>query len=402
MHINKITVVGLGYVGLAQALLFNEDYNVVGYDTDTKVVASLNRGILHIKDEDFARALARKKLMATSDITYAFQNSDLVIIATPTHFNEEKQTFDLSSIDETLQKIIASNRSPLVIIKSTVNVGATRYFMEKYPSLKIFFVPEFLREGYALFDNYYPARIIVGYDKNDTKHRQIAIQIANLFKKYTKSIDDVPLLITGTLEAEAIKLFANSYLALRVSFFNEIDTFALSKDLEVKDIIEGVGLDSRIGTHYNNPSFGYGGYCLPKDSKQLKAQFNLIPEELISATVNANSVRKEFIANYIADIVKKSNNKDYVVGIYRLTMKKDADNMRFSSIIDVVRLLKEQNIKMIIYEPLLNETTYQGITLINNLETFKKESSLIVTNRMHSDLKDVTNKIFTRDVYYRD
>ncbi|OQC10849.1 MAG: UDP-glucose 6-dehydrogenase [Tenericutes bacterium ADurb.Bin087] len=402
MHINKITVVGLGYVGLAQALLFNDDFNVVGYDTNPKVVASLNRGLLHIKDEDFARALTRKKLVATSDTSFAFQNTNIVIIATPTHFDEDKQTFDLSSIDVTLEKIIASNTNPIVIIKSTVNVGATKFYQAKYPQLKLFFVPEFLREGHALFDNYYPARIVVGYDKSEAKQRQIAIQIANLFRRYTKSIDDVPLLITGTEEAEAIKLFANSYLALRVSFFNEIDTYALTKDLAVEDIIAGISLDPRIGNHYNNPSFGYGGYCLPKDSKQLKAHFSLIPEELISATVSANSVRKTFIANYIARIVKNSGNNDYVVGIYRLTMKKDADNMRESSIIDVVTLLAEQNIKMIIYEPLISDVTYKGIMVLNNLATFKKQSDLIVTNRMHADLKDVAAKVFTRDVYSRD
>lgn len=387
----KITVVGTGYVGLANAILLSQNNNVIALDVDEDKVNKINNKKSPIADKEIEDFLSNKKLnlIATTDKKVAYKNPTYTIIATPTDYDTEKNFFNTSTVESVIKEISIDCPQTNVIIKSTIPVGFTEKMRKQYPNLNIIFSPEFLREGKALYDNLYPSRIIVGDTTESAK------TFANLLKEsaYKK---DIPTLFMKPTEAEAVKLFANTYLALRVAYFNELDTYAEMRNLDTKSIIEGVCLDPRIGNHYNNPSFGYGGYCLPKDTKQLKANFKDVPENLISAIVESNATRKSHIAN---SIMKKNPN---TVGIYRLTMKAGSDNFRASAIQDIVQKLIKNNINVIIYEPTLNENNYNGIKIENNLTTFKNDSDVIIANRLEEALNDVTEKIYTRDIYSRD
>lgn len=397
---NKIRVIGLGYVGLAQALLFNNDYDVVGYDINHDKVLKIKEGNTPFRDIEITNALKSKSLKVTNVFNEAIKESDLIIIATPTHFNEETKMFDLSSIVDTLKALESAKSKSIILIKSTLHVGATIRLRLLFPALNIFFSPEFLKEGSALYDNLYPSRIVVGYNQKEAKEVEIARQISTLYLNAVKNKDDVKVFLTSLEEAEAIKLFANAYLALRVSFFNELDTFALTKDLDSLTIIDAISTDPRIGNYYNNPSFGYGGYCLPKDIKQLQTNYDLVPEQLISGTIKSNISRKEFIAQFI--IRELIMNQGKTIGVFRLIMKKGSDNFRESSIIDVINILKEEKMEVIIYEPLITDETFHGYKVINDLATFKAKSDLIVTNRYQKELEDIKDKVFTRDLKSRD
>lgn len=401
MSINKITVIGLGYVGLAQALLFNPHFDVTGYDIDIDKVNALNQGTFKSSDFEIEVALATKPLHASLDFDASIKESDLVIIATPTHFDEVKNELDISSLRVILKKISMTKYRPVILIKSTIYNGATALLQEEFKTLTILFSPEFLREGSALLDNVYPSRIVIGTRLENEKERQIADEIAAIYQLAAEN-KPVPTLIVGTKEAEAIKLFANTYLALRVAFFNELDTYALTKGLDAKAIINGVSLDPRIGDYYNNPSFGYGGYCLPKDTRQLEANYDLIPQALISATVHANATRKKFIAQKIIEAYHALKKPEQPIGVYRLTMKKTADNMRESSMIDIIKELKDQHVPLVIYEPLIETSSFLEFNVIKDLNIFKKMSVIIIANRYFDELEDVKDKVLTRDIKERD
>lgn len=387
----KITVVGTGYVGLSIATLLSQFNKVVAVDIVKEKVDMINNHKSPIQDEYIEKYLRDKELdlIATTDLEMAYSNSDFVVIAAPTNYDTKAQNFDTSSIEKVIKDIIYYNPNTIIVIKSTIPVGYSESIRSKFNLKNLIFSPEFLRESKALYDNLYPSRIIVGDTTESAK------TFANLLKEsaYKK---DIPTLFMKPTEAEAVKLFANTYLALRVAYFNELDTYAEMRNLDTKSIIEGVCLDPRIGNHYNNPSFGYGGYCLPKDTKQLKANFNDVPENLISAIVESNDTRK----NHITNSILKKNPK--TVGIYRLTMKAGSDNFRASAIQDIVKKLIDNNINVIIYEPTLNENNYNGIKIENNLDTFKNDSDVIIANRLEEALNDVTEKVYTRDIYSRD
>lgn len=387
----NITVVGTGYVGLANAILLSQNNEVIALDVNKEKVEKINNKQSPIADKEIEDFLLNKKLnlIATTDKKVAYKNPEYTIIATPTDYDTEKNFFNTSTVESVIKELNSECPQTNIIIKSTIPVGFTERMKKEYPNLNIIFSPEFLREGKALYDNLYPSRIIVG---DTTESAKI---FANLLKEsaYKK---DIPTLFMKPTEAEAVKLFANTYLALRVAYFNELDTYAEMRNLDTKSIIEGVCLDPRIGNHYNNPSFGYGGYCLPKDTKQLKANFKDVPENLISAIVESNDTRKSHIANSIMEKNPK------IVGIYRLTMKAGSDNFRASAIQDIVQKLIDNNINVIIYEPTLNETDYNGIKIENNLATFKNTSDVIIANRLEEALNDVTEKVYTRDIYSRD
>lgn len=387
----NITVVGTGYVGLANAILLSQNNEVIALDVNKEKVEKINNKQSPIADKEIEDFLSNKKLnlIATTDKKVAYKNPEYTIIATPTDYDTEKNFFNTSTVESVIKELNEECPQTNIIIKSTIPVGFTKRMKKEYPNLNIIFSPEFLREGKALYDNLYPSRIIVGDTTESAK------TFANLLKEsaYKK---DIPTLFMKPTEAEAVKLFANTYLALRVAYFNELDTYAEMRNLDTKSIIEGVCLDPRIGNHYNNPSFGYGGYCLPKDTKQLKANFKDVPENLISAIVESNDTRKKHIANTIM----KKNPK--TVGIYRLTMKAGSDNFRASAIQDIVQKLIKNNINVIIYEPTLNENNYNGIKIENNLATFKNASDVIIANRLEEALNDVTEKVYTRDIYSRD
>lgn len=387
----NITVVGTGYVGLANAILLSQNNEVIALDVNKEKVEKINNKQSPIADKEIEDFLSNKKLnlIATTDKKVAYKNPEYTIIATPTDYDTEKNFFNTSTVESVIKELNEECPQTNIIIKSTIPVGFTKRMKKEYPNLNIIFSPEFLREGKALYDNLYPSRIIVGDTTESAK------TFANLLKEsaYKK---DIPTLFMKPTEAEAVKLFANTYLALRVAYFNELDTYAEMRNLDTKSIIEGVCLDPRIGNHYNNPSFGYGGYCLPKDTKQLKANFKDVPENLISAIVESNDTRKSHIAN---SIMEKNPN---TVGIYRLTMKAGSDNFRASAIQDIVQKLIKNNINVIIYEPTLNENNYNGIKIENNLATFKNDSDVIIANRLEEALNDVTEKVYTRDIYSRD
>lgn len=388
----KIAVAGTGYVGLSLATLLSQKNEVVALDVIPEKVEKINKRISPIQDEYIERFFKEKNLnlKATLDYKEAFDGANYVIICTPTNYDEEKNFFDTSSVEDIIEKVISMNDHNItIVIKSTIPVGYIEKIREYYAIDRVFFSPEFLREGKALYDNLYPSRIIVG-DKNE-KGKEFAKLLQDASEK-----KDVSVLYMNSTEAEAVKLFANTYLALRVAYFNELDTYANVKGLNTKDIIEGVGLDPRIGMHYNNPSFGYGGYCLPKDTKQLLANYKDVPQNLIEAIVNSNKTRKEFITE---DILKL--NPEYV-GIYRLTMKAGSDNFRSSAIQDIIKGLKANNKDIIIYEPTLNDKEFNGCRVINNLNEFKEKSSIIMANRINDDLKDVKDKVYTRDLFARD
>ncbi len=388
----KIAVAGTGYVGLSLATLLSQNNEVIALDIIPEKVEKINNRISPIKDEYIEKYFKEKKLnlKATMDCKEAFKGAEFVIISTPTNYDEEKNFFDTSSVEDIIQKVISMNDNNItMIVKSTIPVGFVENMKRKYNIDNIFFSPEFLREGKALYDNLYPSRIIVG-DKNE-KAKEFAKLLIDAAEK-----KDVETLFMNSTEAEAVKLFSNTFLALRVAYFNELDTYAVTKGLNSKDIINGVCLDPRIGNHYNNPSFGYGGYCLPKDTKQLLANYKDVPQNLIEAIVNSNKTRKDFITE---EILKR---KPEVVGIYRLTMKSGSDNFRSSAIQDIIKNLRANNIKVIIYEPTLNQNEFNGFEVINDINQFKKCSSIILANRQESVLDDVKEKVYTRDLFSRD
>lgn len=393
----KIAIAGTGYVGLSNAILLAQNNEVTAVDIVESKVEMINNKISPIADKEIEDYLANKELnlTATTDSKSAYENADFVIVSTPTNYDDEKHFFDTSSVENVIELVIKYNPNAVIIIKSTIPVGYTREVIKKYGFKNILFSPEFLREGKALYDNLYPSRIIVGADLNNEKLKNAAVTFAELLKQGAIK-KDVEVLYTDYTEAEAVKLFANTYLAMRVSFFNELDTYAELKGLNSKQIIDGVCLDPRIGGHYNNPSFGYGGYCLPKDTKQLYSNFSNVPNEIIGAIVRANQTRKEFIASQILS----SNPK--IVGIYRLTMKSNSDNFRQSSIQGVMELLKNSGTEIVIYEPTLSDKSFEGFSVENDFEKFISKSDVIVANRNSYELECVKEKVYTRDLFFRD
>ncbi|AMB97165.1 nucleotide sugar dehydrogenase [Aerococcus urinaeequi] len=384
----KITVVGAGYVGLANAILLAQHNEVVALEVNPTIVDMLNNKQAHIADKEIEHYLATKSLnlRATSDKDDAYKDTDLVIVATPTNYDEASNSFDTSSVESVIDDVLAQATQAPIVIKSTIPVGFTEGLRKEKNTDRIMFSPEFLREGQALYDNLNPSRIIVG------DHTEKAHKFADLLAEGAEK-EDIDILFMNPTEAEAVKLFANTYLAMRVSFFNELDTYAQMKGLNSQSIIDGISLDPRIGTHYNNPSFGYGGYCLPKDTKQLRANFEGVPNNIISAIVEANNTRKQFIADTVAEKSPKT------VGIFRLTMKSSSDNFRESAVLDIMNQLSEKGIEVIVYEPTWKEDAYDNYRVITDLNAFKQNSDIIITNRMTEELADVPEKVFTRDVY---
>jgi len=389
----NITIVGIGYVGFSLSLVLAQKNKVIAFDNSKEKVLQMNSKICPIKDEGAQDFFVSKKLdiQATNSKSVAYTKADFVIIATPTDYDIESNKFDTSSVEGVIEDVFKFNSKATVIIKSTVPMGFTKGIKEKYKKDNIIFSPEFLREGKALFDNLHPSRIVMGSFSDESK------KFASLLARCSSyENNSIPILHTGSCEAEAIKLFSNSYLAMRVGYFNELDTFCEVSNLNTKEIINGVGLDPRIGPNYNNPSFGFGGYCLPKDTKQLLSNFEGIPNALISAIVNSNSIRKDFIADSIA------KNSPKLVGVYRLTMKKNSDNFRSSAILGIMERLHERGINIVIYEPTIVDEVHNGFYINNNLKKFKQDCDLIVANRLSPELNDISFKVYSRDIYMED
>lgn len=400
----KIAVAGTGYVGLSLAILLAQYNEVLAVDVVKEKVEKINQKISPIKDEYIENYLLTKKLnlTATLDGEEAYKWADYVIIATPTNYDMKTNHFDTSYVEQVLTLVTKINKQAVIVIKSTIPVGYTDYAIKKYNNKNIIFSPEFLRESKALYDNLYPSRIIIGRSNDNEFLIEKSQEFALLLKQGALK-EEIPILFMESTDAEAVKLFANTYLALRVAFFNELDTYAEVKKLNTKSIVNGVCLDPRIGMHYNNPSFGYGGYCLPKDTLQLKANFDGVPQNLITAICNSNETRKKYIAESIYNFWKEKYNKEQpVIGVYRLTMKSNSDNFRSSAIQSVMKELKEKNTRIIIYEPTIKIDIFENYEVINNFSLFKNISDIIVANRYDKSLDDVKNKVYTRDIFQRD